>query len=46
MEGTNDKLSFAELPQDDDFKNNVCYPYFRDIYIVRPYSAQIFVFRT
>ena len=31
---TSDKLQFAELPQDDEFKNNVCYPYFRDIYIV------------
>ena len=28
------KLEFTESTQSDDFKKNVCYPYFKDIYKV------------
>jgi len=29
-----DLIYFAELTQNDDFKKNVCIPYFKDIYKV------------
>jgi len=33
-------ISLSDLPEDIEFKKNVCYPYFKDIYKVRFGSFQ------